>query len=251
MHKKLGRVALLPGLALGVTAGAFAQSKNFEGFGVSVGAASQQLRVKSSGGTSSSWKSSGNLELTHFTSLDENWLLGVGVGLSVGKVGAVSSGTSGSTFYDSDGGLSNCGSFSANSCYEYTAGSSKAKFAENVSLSVIPAYAFSKTSLGFVRMSFNSVKASKTTAGGGGWTENNIPVGCGVDPNPDCPSGTGGGNSGSNRLNGWGLGLGYRYQSDANWFVQAEYQYSAFRKSSDLDLRPTISGAVLSAGYKF
>ena len=250
--QKISSLSLLPALALGAAGEATAQSKNFEGFGISIGAANQEVNVKSSSGTSSAWKTSGNLELTHFKSLDDNWLLGFGVGLDVGKLGSVGSGSSSVSYYN-DNGISTCSSFVRFVCYEYTSGASRSSFKDNVSLSVIPAYAFNKNNLGFIRLSFNSMRSSKSSSAGG-WTGSNVSDACNdlYGPiSPDCPAESGSGNSGSKRLKGWGLGVGYRYQSDSNWFLQAEVKYTPFRKDDYLDIKPTLAGAVLSVGYRY
>jgi opacity protein-like surface antigen len=250
MTKKICSIALLPGLTVGAAGHAIAQSKNFEGMGVSLGAVNQEVNVKSSGGTSSAWKTAGNLELTNFKSLNDNWLLGFGVGLDVGKIGSVGSSGGISTGYD-DGDGSSCSPIGG-TCYEYVSGSSRSSFKDNFSLSLIPAYAFNKNNLGFVRASLNSIKTNKASDGVGRWTDVDS---CAEseDPNSDAclAESNGSGNSGSKRLNGWGLGIGYRYQSDSNWFLQAEWKYARFRRDSYLDIKPTLSGATLSVGYRY
>ena len=223
-----------------------ANSDNFEGFGVSAGVSSLDVKVKSSGESDSSWGSFGNVDFTYFKSLDDNWLLGFGVGADIGSQNTGAFGSSGSTFYDADGRALGSTCPNNNLCYEYSGGSSKAKVSDNFSLSLMPAFAFTKNHLGFIRVSVDSIKAEKSTAGGGGWV-NGPPL---TIPNP-LPDSTSSGQSGSERLTGFGIGLGYRYQSDSNWFLQAEYRYIDFNKNNKLDVDVTVSGATLSAGYRF
>lgn len=241
--RNIKALSITPGLLLAVSGGALAQSKNFEGYSLSLGAAANQLKVKSGSETSSTRKTSGNVEFTSFSSLDDNWLVGVGVGFDIGSMGSVTSGAANSTFYDPNGNLSSCSAASA-TCYEYSGGQSKTKLSQNISLSIIPAYAFNKNHLGFLRVSFDSIEAVKTLDGGGGWVN-----GAPITPPTDLPGSSG--NAGSKRLSAWGIGLGYRFQSDARWFAQAEYRYVAFKKNDFLDVKPTLSGAVLSVGYTF
>lgn len=243
--KNINVLSITPGLLLAVSGGVFAQSKNFEGYSFSLGAAANQLKVKSGSDTSSTRKTSGNVEFTSFSSLDDNWLVGFGVGFDTGSMGSVTSGAANSTFYQGNGQLSACQAYVPGNCYEYSGGQSKTKFSQNLSISIIPAYAFNKNHLGFLRASFDSMKAVKTLDGGGGWVNGDIPI----TPPTELPSSSG--NAGSKRLNALGFGLGYRFQSDDRWFAQAEYRYVAFKKNDFLDVKPTLSGAVLSVGYTF
>ncbi len=234
------------GLMMSVAGTAMANSDNFEGFGVSAGVSSLDVKVKNSGESNSSWGSFGKVDFTYFKSLDDNWLLGFGVGADIGsqKSGAIGSG---STFYDEGGMPTSPENFS----YEYSGGSSKTKISDNFSLSLMPAFAFTKNHLGFIRLSVDSIKAKNSTLGGGGWV-NGTPECYGAPFGPGCSlNSNSSGQSGSTRLTGFGVGLGYRYQSDNNWFLQAEYRYIDFNRNNRLDIDATLSGATLSAGYRF
>lgn len=238
------------GLLMSMAGTAMANSENFEGFGISAGASSLDVKIKSSGESDSSWDSFGKVDFTYFKSLDDKWLLGFGVGADIGTQKSDSTDSNGSAFYDINGNYigSTCSGWN---CYEYSGGKSKTKVSDNFSLSLMPAFAFTKNHLGFIRLSVDSIKAKRSGTGGGEWLD--YPDNCSVgDPQPGCslnPDSSG--RSGSTRLTGFGVGLGYRYQSDNNWFLQAEYRYIDFNRNNRLDIDATISGATLSAGYKF
>lgn len=248
---------------------AMSQSNHFEGSSVSLGVGSFQLK-DALDATSKKWNGLGNLEFTQFKSLDDSWLLGFGVGLDIGNSRtATSTGASGETlFFDgfTDGALL---PNSVNAYYGYQTGTARSISRKgNISISVLPAYAFSSNDMGYIRLSLNRAKFNVSGGGSGGWLtaqqvndEGGVPVnwgaggdGCAAYPGSDACTFTSGasvGASGSKYLNGVGLGIGYRRNIGQNLFLQAEYKYVVYEKSNLLSIKPKDQGAVLSLGYRF
>lgn len=253
---------------------AMSQSRNFEGSGVSLGAGSFQLK-DALDAASRKWNGSGNLEFTKFKSLDDSWLLGFGVGIDLGTARAnSSSGADGGVLYFAGdassvpGGASTTASDNPYFGYQ-TGGNRQIARKGNVSISFLPAYAFTRNDMGYLRFSFNRAKfttrggaggwlsASELEASGGSWPASfgySGGDGCASYPGSDActlTAGTPSGASGSRYLNGVGLGIGLRKNIQENLFVQAEYKYVAFKKSDVLGIKPREQGGTLSLGYRF
>lgn len=235
----------------------------------------------------------GNIEFTHFKALNDSWLIGFGVGLdiitgqsnSMGGNGSSGGGTGDILYFDPGGKQALAKADDA--YYGYQTGSASGakviRQSNNFSLSLIPAYAFTATDLGYLRLSYN--RSSFTSAGGGSTAGHWLSLGeleqsagaspyinmSGISPPPggdlcasdlalatteSCLLTTGqgtssGGSAGSSYFNGFGVGVGYRKILDQNLFFQAEYKYVNYPKNSTLGITPHNQGFVLSLGYKF
>lgn len=252
---------------------AFAQSSYFEGSSVSLGLGSYQLK-DSLDTASKKWNGIGNIEFTKFQSLDDAWLLGFGVGLDLGTSRTKqSSGAAGETHYFASPVASPPGALlpsSTDAYYGYQTGASRSIARKgNLSISVLPAYAFTQNDMGYLRFSLNRAKFTVSGSGAGSWlTADQVEAAGGVpalwggggdgcaatSPNSDACTMTSGGNagaSGSKYLNGAGLGIGYRRNIQENIFFQAEYKYVVYEKSELLGMKPKDQGILFSLGYRF
>ena len=228
-----------------------AQSNHFEGSHLSLGAGS--LNLKDSGDSASkARKSFGNIEYTHFKSLDDSWLLGFGIGFDAGTLASQESGSqAGDIYYFDSAGYRVTGP----SDYAYQSNSKKiTDLKNNFSISLLPGYALNQSTMLFGRFSFNRTQTVVRTSGTGGvWLE---------DPGIDCTrfpstdscqvaSLDSGASAGSSHLNGLGLGLGLRHKIDEQLFLQAEYKQVSYRQSAAFNMKPTTQSFLVSLGYDF
>jgi len=222
-----------------VAAPVFAQSKNFEGSNLTLGVGSIQLK-ESSDSASKNWNMFGNIEFTNFKSLNDSWLLGFGVGYDAGTLDSKEFGS---------------GSQATEGPYTYQSRSSKkTSLKNNFSVSVLPGFALSKSSMLYGRISYNRAKVTSLVNSG---NIGDVYVGeelfladvpCSDIDDNLCNSL---GSSGSKYLNGIGWGLGLRHKFTENLFLQAEYKYVSYKHNAELDVKPKTQGYTLSIGYKF
>lgn len=252
---------------------ALSQSKSFEGNGLSIGLGSFQLK-DASDAASKKWNNLGNIEFTKFIALDDSWLLGFGVGLDLGtsKLKESSSGAGDTQFFSTPESFTPATLLPSadGAYYGYQTGTARSIARKgNFAISVLPAYAFTPNDMGYLRLSFNRAKFTVTGgSGGGNWLSadqveaaGGVPAswggggdGCAANPGSDActmTAGAQGGTSGSQYLNGAGLGIGYRRNIQENLFFQAEYKYVVYEKSDLLGIKPKDQGLMLSLGYRF
>lgn len=272
MNYKLSK-CLLAVSATAVTFPALSQSKSFEGNGLSIGLGSFQLK-DASDAASKKWNNLGNIEFTKFKALDDSWLLGFGVGLDLGtsKFKESSSDAGDTLFFSTPESVTPATLLpgSDGAYYGYQTGTARSiSRKENFSISVLPAYAFTPKDMGYLRLSLNRAKFIVTGGGSGGnWLSadqveaaGGVPPnwggggdGCAANPGSDACTMTAGGlggASGSQYLNGTGLGIGYRRNIQENLFFQAEYKYVVYEKSDLLGIKPKDQGFMISLGYRF
>jgi opacity protein-like surface antigen len=262
INMKLEKSLTLGAGALLAAGSTFGQSQSFVGNQLSLGAGQLKFKNESDTANDSRTINRSHLEFTHFKSLDDNWLLGFGVGIGSGRAELQSSlgGTDAVSFYDSwgqpvDGGV-NCNS---TNCYAYQGGAvnSQVKVSKSIEISLIPAYAFSRQHLAFVRIGVSSAKFTKSSSVvSGTWLDSygSLPI-WGGDPDY-LPADWSSGNtaiSGMQKVNLLAptFGIGYRYQNDDHWFFQAEYRVMQYKKNINLGLKPSVSGLMIGLGYRF
>lgn len=241
---------IIASTALG-SVSSLAQSSNFEGSHLSLGLGSQNFQ-NSGDAALKARKSFGNIEYTHFKSLDDSWMLGFGIGLDAGTLASKDSGTqAGDIYYFDAFGNRVIGP----SDYAYQSSSKKiTDLKNNFSISFLPGYAFNKTTMLFGRFSFNRAQTVVRTSGAGGVWLNDPFIDCVRFPLTDSCQITSidtGTSSRSTHLNGVGLGLGLRHKIDKQLFIQAEYKQVSYRQSEAFNLKPTTQSVLVSLGYDF
>jgi len=247
---KLNNKWIVGASALVAAGGTMAQSQKFEGGALNLGLGNMKFENETSSTTASRWKNTSNIEYVQLKTINDKWLLGFGVGLDLGTAQLSSGDAGGQTAYFDYAGTNEWESNSNDcigGCYEYFAGgSSLTKVSRQLSISLIPAYAFSDRQLGFIRLGYSSAKVTQTGAEGASgflppWEDFHT---------EGAPTGSQS-VSGKANLNGFVLGVGYRHQLDNKWFFQGEYKVVQYKRNSRLDTKPTSKGLVLGLGYQF